>query len=74
MVQPADGRESRWEGWLAGADYRFELRHDLFAQRLEKGVILRARVLGILLDRADDKAAVLAHWNSFLREPLPLTA
>jgi hypothetical protein len=74
MVQPADGRQSHWEGWLAAGDYRFELRHELFAQRLEKGVILRARVLGMILDRDDDQAAVLAHWNSFLREPLPLTA
>lgn len=73
MVHPADCRESNWDGWLHDADYRLQLRHELFAQRLEKGVILRARVLGVLLDRKDDKAAAAGHWNAFLREPLPLT-
>jgi hypothetical protein len=73
MVHPADSRHSNWEGWLHGADYRLQLRHELFAERLEKGVILRARVLGVLLDREDDKAAAARHWNAFLHEALPLT-
>ena len=73
MVHPADGRQSLWDGWLHGVDYRMLLRHELFAQRLEKGVILRARVLGVFLDRKDDKTAAAAHWDSFLCEALPLT-
>lgn len=73
MVHPADRRQSQWDGWLHGADYRLQLRHELFARPLEKGVILRARVLGVLLDRQGDQAAAAAHWNAFLREALPLT-
>lgn len=73
MVHPDDSRNSSWDGWLHGTDYRLELRHELFSETLEKGVILRARVLGILLDRRDDKAAALHHWEAFLTEALPLT-
>ena len=73
MVHPADGRQSLWDGWLHGIDYRMQLRHGFFAQRLEKGVILRSRVLGVLLDRENDKTAAAAHWTSFLQEALPLT-
>jgi hypothetical protein len=72
MVQPPDARQSHWDGWLQGADYRLQLRHELFPQQLEKGVILRARVLGVLVDRQDDKARTAAHWASFLRDELPL--
>lgn len=72
MVHPAVGRPSLWDGWLHGTDYRMQLRHELFAQPLEKGVILRSRVLGVLLDRRDDKAAAADHWTSFLQEALPL--
>jgi len=73
MVHPADRRQSQWDGWLHGADYRMQLRHELFARPLEKGVILRARVLGVILNREDDKVAAAAHWASFMHEPLPLT-
>jgi hypothetical protein len=73
MVFPGDQRRSTWEGWLHGTDYRLQLRHELFDPRLEKGVILRAQVLGLVLDRANDKAATAAHWASFLRDELPLT-
>jgi hypothetical protein len=73
MIHPSDQRETSWDGWLHGTDYRLQLRHELFASQLEKGVILRARVLGVLLDRQGDKAAAAAHWASFLRDELPLT-
>jgi hypothetical protein len=74
MVYPSDSHRSQWDGWLHGTDYRIRLRHELFPERLEKGVILRARVLGVLLDAKDDKAATVRHWESFLSEKLPLTA
>jgi hypothetical protein len=73
MIHPADVQNSNWDGWLHGAHYRLQLRHELFADRLEKGVILRARVLGVIVDRRDDKAAALRHWQRFLTEQLPLT-
>jgi hypothetical protein len=73
MIHPADVQSSNWDGWLQGAHYRLQLRHQLFADRLEKGVILRARVLGVIVDRRDDRAAALRHWQRFLTEELPLT-
>lgn len=73
MIHPADVENSSWDGWLQGAHYRLQLRHELFADRLEKGVILRARVLGVIVDRRDDKAAALRHWQHFLTGELPLT-
>jgi len=73
MVHPAAAQASSWDGWLHGTEYRLELAHKLFADRLEKGVILRSRVLGLLLDRRDDKAAVVRHWHAFLAAELPLT-
>jgi hypothetical protein len=73
MVHAAEGGQSSWEGWLHGADYRMELRHQLFARTLEKGVILRARILSVLLERSDDKRAAVAHWRAFLNEAPPLT-
>ncbi len=73
MIHPADVQCSSWDGWLHGAHYRLQLRHELFVDRLEKGVILRARVLGVMVDRRDDKAAALRHWQRFLTDELPLT-
>ncbi len=73
MIHPDDVQSSNWDGWLHDAHYRFQLRHELFADRLEKGVILRARILGVIVDRRDDKAAALRHWLRFRTEQLPLT-
>ena len=73
MLQPAAAQSSAWDGWLHDTDYRLQLRHNLFSERLEKGVILRARILGVLVDRRDDKQAAARHWNTFLAEDLPLT-
>lgn len=49
------------------------LSHQLFAERLEKGVILRARVLGVFLDRAGDVTAAVRQYEAFLAEAPPLT-
>lgn len=73
MIHPAESQATHWDGWLHGTEFRLQLRHELFGDRLEKGVILRARVLGVLLDRRDDKAAAARHWLAFLGEGLPLT-
>jgi hypothetical protein len=73
MIHPADDHESHWDGWLHGTDYRLRVAHRMFSQRLEKGVILRGRVKGVLIARRDDKRATLAHWQSFLAEEPPLT-
>jgi hypothetical protein len=74
MVPSGEEGRSHWEGWLHGADYRLQLRHELFARPLEKGVILRARVLGVLLERENDRRAATEHWAALLADELPLTA
>ncbi len=72
IVHPAEAQHSSCDATNShGASC--ELRHRLFAERLEKGVILRARVLGVLLDRLGDQAAAARHHASFLSAALPLT-
>ena len=73
MVHPADAYQTSWDGWLQGLDFRLQLSHRLFPDRLEKGVILRARVLGVVLDRDGDQDAAVQHYAAFLNEELPLT-
>ncbi len=73
MVHPADAHDSNWDGWLQGTVFRIQLCHRLFRDRLEKGVILRARVLGVVLDRDGDQDAAVRHYAAFLNEELPLT-
>jgi hypothetical protein len=70
LVHPADCERSRVE--IDGAG-RARLSHELFPSRLEKGVILRARVLGVLLPRAGDREAAAKHFAAFLAADLPLT-
>jgi hypothetical protein len=79
MAHPAQSLESAIEtpafaGMSADAgSKRLELRHQLFHARLEKGVILRARVLGVFLDRRDDQSAAERHYAAFLSAEPPLT-
>ena len=48
--------------------------HQLFDRSLEKGVILRARVRGILLERGSDAVCAMNWYRDLLRSELPLTA
>jgi hypothetical protein len=80
MVHPADAQDSTSQRLFARDSVEprppaqlFELKHQLFAERLEKGVILRARILGVLLDRSGDEAAAARHYAAFVSEKLPLT-
>ncbi|MBI3839597.1 MAG: hypothetical protein HY288_16880 [Planctomycetia bacterium] len=73
MVHPADAQRSSYQVRACGADPEFRLRHQLFAERLEKGVILRARVLGVWLDREGDQAAAARHYATFSAAEPPLT-
>ena len=74
MVHPADAQGFSFEARAFGADQGFQLRHQLFSERLEKGVILRARVLGVWLDREGDQAAAARHYAAFsASEPLLTT-
>jgi hypothetical protein len=73
MIHPRDARETTLLSASETGPQSVELRHQLFAERLEKGVILRARALGVLLERANDCAAAAFHYAAFLAEQLPLT-
>lgn len=69
MVQPSD---------YAGASLErrgdtLRLVNQLFPERLEKGVIRRARLCGVFLPRANDVANAIAAYQAFINEPLPLT-
>lgn len=75
MVHPADLEPARLSRVALG-DSRpagWQLCHPLFASRLEKGVILRARVLGALLPRESDEALARAIYAAFAAETPPLT-
>ncbi|MGD9724243.1 MAG: hypothetical protein AB7O59_23975 [Pirellulales bacterium] len=73
MVHPDDARSTQVLMPDGGSGRPAELRHELFAERLEKGVILRARVLGVLLERTDDARHAAGVFTDFLRAELPLT-
>lgn len=72
MVHPADSGHS----WLVADEAEPEVwntRHQIFRQGLEKGVILRARVRGVLVpsEREFDEAS--RQFRRFANEDLPLT-
>ena len=50
----------------------FRLAYDLFSGRLEKGVILRARLRCVLLPRDGDLSLTAAHYASFIVAAPPL--
>jgi len=49
------------------------LTHRLFERSLEKGVILKARVRGVLLDRARDGVSAIEWYRNLLQSEPPLT-
>jgi hypothetical protein len=72
MVHPADYQEN--EAFIDdSAPPRGQLAHRLFPERLEKGVILRARVRAALVDRQGDEATALAAYQHFAATEPPLT-
>jgi hypothetical protein len=71
MVHPADFHRSTMD---AIEDGRMELSTSFFVhERLEKGVIRRARVRGLFLPRRDDIAQALVAYRAFAASKLPLT-
>jgi hypothetical protein len=74
MVHPADSHEERLTPSREACGLTVELSHELFAQRLEKGVILRSRVQGLVLDQAGDEELARRRFAAFLAAELPLTA
>jgi hypothetical protein len=72
MAHPDDVRQS---SLTRGQDGAAKLGHELFTERLEKGVIVRARVLGLLLPRNDDTISQIAErYRDFAAMQPPLGA
>jgi hypothetical protein len=69
MVYPTDYVETAVETRGDG----LRLANQLFPDRLEKGVIRRARVCGVFVPRATDIASAQAAYQAFVGQPLPLT-
>jgi len=70
MLPPADAAESTV---VRHGDGRVRIEHRLFPASLEKGVILRARVRGLLMPRRQDASQAIALYRDLLKSPLPLT-
>ncbi len=71
MVHPADFQGSEL-GFAAEKAPAMEVRHRLFVEHLEKGVILRARVRGALLPRHEDAALAASLYAAFASADPPL--
>jgi hypothetical protein len=70
---PADCSSAEVEFSFPEARVRL-VRTRLVADRLEKGVIRRARICGWFLPSENDLAAAVELAKQFVDEPLPLTA
>lgn len=71
MVQPCDFLELTVQRSSDGNSV--QTAHRLFATFLEKGVIRRARLRGVLVDRDEDLATAAAWYGRMTSERLPLT-
>lgn len=71
MVCPADFQRSEFRAEHGGP---IVVRHRLFTPRLEKGVILRARVRGTFLSREGDLAQAEELYRKFAAADPPLSA
>lgn len=71
MVHPLDRCATRLHPAAATGSLRIE--HRLFSGHLEKGVILRARVRGLVVERDADLHSAAAAYRRFAQEKLPLT-
>jgi hypothetical protein len=75
MVHPADFCASTvtFANTQQTAEPSALIEHQLFRQRLEKGVILRAMVRSAVIARHDDEAAAVAAFKQFAATEPPLT-
>ena len=71
MVHPLDLRGDELSG---GGNTPFRIRHHLFDDCLEKGVVLRARLRGMLLTRGHDTQLAADHYAAFKAAEPPLGA
>jgi hypothetical protein len=73
MVHPADFRQTTFE-WTTDSSPVVRLSHRLFAERLEKGVILRSRIRGLFIVRSHDTETARTEYRRFAASEPPLTA
>ena len=74
LVHPVDFHSSRVELEKdAAGTPRVRLTHELFTHRLEKGVILKARLGAGLVARSDERRAALELYDRLASSELPLT-
>lgn len=69
MVHPADFRQDELVG---GGDTPFRVRHHLFDDSLEKGVVLRARLRGVFVPRGSDTQLASEQYAAFRASEPPL--
>jgi hypothetical protein len=72
MVHPADFHATELTA-ATRADAAWQLRHRLFPDALEKGVILRGRIRAAWLPPGDDQALASALYRALVDMPPPLT-
>ena len=71
MVHPLDFRRDELAG---GGDTPFRVRHHLFDDWLEKGVVLRARLRGVFVPRGNDTQLASEQYSAFREAEPPLGA
>ncbi|HVW38754.1 MAG TPA: hypothetical protein VHB99_15675, partial [Pirellulales bacterium] len=71
LAMPGETRRSELS---LSADCRLTLSHEVFAEPLEKGVILRTRIRGAYLPCDADEQLAMQAWREFISAPPPLTA
>jgi hypothetical protein len=71
-LEIADPMDSRWCRLTGHGRAGVGLDRALFAATLEKGVILRSRLRGILLEQAEDLRCARAAYADFIRSEPPL--
>ena len=74
MVHPSDFRQMAITSPTGTAEKLFGVQTRLFAERLEKGVILRSRLRGWFLAREADETAAVQLYREFCATEPPLTA
>lgn len=73
MMHPSDFWQDHVATKVDRAPTVVEVSHQLFPERLEKGVIRRARARGIFVTRERDEQTVVDAYQQFAREEPPLT-
>jgi hypothetical protein len=74
MVYPLDFESSSLDLRTSGNQRVATSVHHLFSHRLEKGVVLRSRILGLWMHSESDLETTAAHYRLFANSAPPLTA